>query len=71
MAMGSITTVLAVLLIHMDKVAVAIIKPRMTFSGVVPVRFMMVRAMRLWRFTFSSARASTNPPKNRKIIGLP
>ena len=71
MAMGSITTVLAVLLIHMLKAAVAIINPRTTLFGVVPVILMMLRAIRLCKFTFSRARAITKPPKNRKMMGLP
>src|SRR6056297_657764 len=70
-AMGSITTVLAVLLIHMLKVAVAIIKPKITLLGVVPVSFIMFRAILRCRFTFSKASAITNPPKKRKTMGLP
>src|SRR5210317_1930013 len=42
MAMGNITTVLAVLLIHILINAVAIINPRTTLLGVVPVIFIMV-----------------------------
>ena len=71
MAMGSITTVLAVLLIHILKDAVAIINPKTTLLGVVPVILMILKAIRLWRFTFSKAKAITNPPKNKKTIGLP
>ena len=70
-AMGNITTVLAVLLIHMLKVAVAIIKPKITLLGVVPVSLMMLSAIRRCRLTFSSAKAMTKPPKNRKTMGLP
>ena len=68
---GHITTVLAVLLIHMLIKAVAIINPSTTLLGVVPVILIIVRAMRLCRCTFSNAKAKTKPPKNRKIIGLP
>ena len=71
MAMGNITTVLAVLLIHILINAVAIINPRTTLLGVVPVIFIMVSAILLCRFTFSKAKAKINPPKNKKIIGLP
>ena len=70
-AMGNITTVLAVLLIHMLIKAVASIKPNTTFSGVVPVNFTIFKAILLCRFTFSKAKASTKPPKNKNIIGLP
>ncbi len=71
MAMGNITTVLAVLLIHILIKAVAIIKPSITLLGDVPVSFIIVKAMRLWRFTFSKAKANTKPPKNKNTIGLP
>ena len=47
MAMGNITTVLAVLLIHILINAVAIINPRTTLLGVVPVIFIMVSAILL------------------------
>src|SRR6056297_3318671 len=70
-AMGSITTVLAVLLIHMLKVAVAIIKPKITLFGVVPVSLMILSAILRCRLTFSSASAITNPPKKRNTMGLP
>ena len=70
-AIGSITTVLAVLDIHILIKAVAIIKPRMTLLGEVPVLFIIVSAILLCRLTFSSARAKTNPPKKRKTIELP
>ena len=70
-AMGNITTVLAVLLIHILINAVAIINPRTTLLGVVPVIFIMVSAILLCRLTFSKAKAKINPPKNKKIIGLP
>ena len=70
-AIGSITTVLAVLLIHILMKAVAIMNPKITRLGEVPVSFTIVNAMRLCRFTFSKANANTNPPKNKKTIGLP
>ena len=70
-AIGNITTVLAVLLIHMLIKAVAIINPKMTLLGVVPVIFIMVRAILLCKLTFSKANAKIKPPKNKKIIGLP
>src|SRR6056297_3128551 len=71
MAIGSITTVLAVLLIHMLNVAVAIINPKTTLFGVVPVILIIFRAIRLCKFTFSRAKAMTKPPKKRNKIGLP
>ena len=70
-AMGSITTVVAVLLIHILKEAVANMNPRITLSGVVPVRRIIFNAMRRCRLTFSKASAITKPPKNKKTIGLP
>ena len=47
MAIGNMTTVEAVLLIHILINAVAIIKPRITLFGVVPVYFIMVNAILL------------------------
>ena len=70
-AMGSITTVLAVLLIHILMNAVAIIKPKITLLGEVPVFFIMVRAILRCKFTFSRPKAKTNPPKNRNTMELP
>ena len=70
-AIGNITTVVAVLLIHILNNAVANIKPRITRFGLVPVSLMIFRAILLCSFTFSNANAMTNPPKNKKTIGLP
>ena len=70
-AMGNMTTVDAVLLIHILINAVANIKPNTTFSGVVPVSFTIFKAILLCKFTFSKAKANTKPPKNKNIIGLP
>ena len=63
MAIGSITTVLAVLLIHILMDAVAIIKPSTTLLGVVPVILMIFRAIRLCRFTFSKAKRNLTKTK--------
>ena len=69
--MGSITTVLAVLLIHMLINAVAIMNPKITLFGEVPVFFIIVRAILRCKFTFSNPKAKTKPPKNKKTIELP
>jgi hypothetical protein len=53
--MGSIITEVAVLEIHMDKKAVAIINPKMIFRTSEPIILMMFKAMRLCRFHFSIA----------------
>ena len=68
MAMGNITTAVDVLLIHILKLAVAIMNPNITLLGVVPVSFMIFRAMRLCRFTFSRAGTrSRNGSRPRSI----
>lgn len=69
MAMGSIITVVAVLLIHILINAVAIINPKIIPLGLVPVAFTRFKAIRLCRFLFSIPRAIRNPPIKRKIIG--
>ena len=70
-AIGNITTVAAVLLIHILIKPVAIIKPNTTLLGVVPVNFTIFKAILLCKFTFSKAKANIKPPKNKNIIGLP
>lgn len=68
--MGIIITVVAVLEIHMDKNAVAIINPRMRRFGVSPMTAMITRAILLWRCHRCMAKAMKNPPMNRKMRGL-
>ena len=67
MPIGSIITAVAVLEIHMDKNAVAIIKPRMIIFRSVPIHAIIFRAILLWRFHFSMAMEMINPPIYRKI----
>ena len=61
--MGSIITAVAVFDIHMDKKAVAIIKPKIIFRTSVPIKLMMFKAIRLCKFHFSMESASIKPPK--------
>ncbi len=59
---GSIITEVAVFDIHIERKAVAIMKPRIIFRTSVPIRLMIDRAMRLWRFHLSIAMAMMKPP---------
>lgn len=59
-AIGNMTTVEAVLLIHILINAVAIIKPNTTLLGLVPVSFTIFKAILLCKFTFSKAKANRN-----------
>ena len=65
--MGSIITVVAVLLIHMLRKAVAIMNPPTMRSGRVPTTSTVSKAIRRCRFQRSIASAIINPPMNRKI----
>lgn len=51
--------------------SVAIMKPKTTLLGVVPVSFKIFKPILLCKFTSSKAKASTKSPKNKKIIVLP
>ena len=66
-AMGTIIIVVAVLLIHMERKAVATIKPKIIRLLLNPTRRMVCKAIRRCRFHFSMAIAIKKPPKNRKI----
>jgi hypothetical protein len=68
--MGNIIMVVAVLLSHMLRNPVAMMKPRMILLPLVPVLLTIWRAIRLWRFHFSMASPIMNPPMKRKITGL-
>ncbi len=63
--MVTIIMVVAVLLIHMDRPAVASMKPRVMRWGVVPTRLMACRAMRRCSPHFSMVTAMRKPPRNR------
>ena len=61
--MGSIITDVAVLEIHMDKKAVAIINPRITFRISEPMKAIILSAILRCKFHFSIPIAMRNPPK--------
>jgi hypothetical protein len=64
MPMGNIITVVAVFEIHMDINAVATTKPRMRFTTFAPIKLIIFRMIRLYKFYFSMAMAMAmiNPP---------
>lgn len=68
---GSIITAVAVFETHMEMNPVAIMGPRISREGLVPMAPTIASAMRLWRFQRCMARASMNPPMNRKMMLLP
>ena len=61
-AIGNIITAVAVFDIHIDINAVAIIKPRIIFTMLVPIRLIIFNAIRLCKFHFSMAIAIIKPP---------
>ena len=64
---GTIIIAVAVLLIHMDNRAVAIINPKIRREGVSPTINIVRIAMRLCRFHLSMVMAIIKPPRNRKM----
>ena len=70
-AIGSIITVVAVLLSHILRNPVEIINPKIILLGVLPVSLIIFKAILLCEPIFSIAVAKMNPPKKRKITGLP
>ncbi|CAI8256730.1 MAG: Uncharacterised protein [Flavobacteriaceae bacterium] len=68
---GSIITEVAVLEIHIDKKAVANIKPNTIRWMLVPTALIMDKAMRLCKFHFSRAIAIINPPIYKKMYLCP
>ncbi len=62
--------VVAVLEIHMERNAVASMKPRISFRGPVPTAEMIPRAIRLCRPQRSMVTARRKPPMKRKISSL-
>ncbi len=67
---GSIIITVAVLEIHIERKNEDAIKPRRIRAGLTPVKARMLRAMRLCKFHLSIARATRNPPINRKMTSL-
>ena len=65
--MGSIIAAVAVLLIHMERNAVASMKPSTKRLGLVPTNAMIRSAMRLWSPHFSMVTARKKPPMKRKM----
>jgi hypothetical protein len=70
MPMGNIIKVVAVFEIHMDKKAVATIKPKIIEGIFVPINKIMFKAILLCKFHFSMAIAIKNPPMYNNTIGL-
>ncbi len=70
MAMGTIMIAVAVLEIHMERKAAAIMKPRTRRVGPPPIRRMTHNAMRLCSRHFSMVTAIMKPPIKRKIVLL-
>ena len=66
-----IIIVAAVLETHIDRKAVATMKPSTMRFGLVPIAETIERAMRWWRFHFSIAIARVKPPMNKKMMSLP
>ena len=62
---GKIITAVAVFEIHIERNAVAIIKPNIIFDFFVPTILMMFKAILLCNFHFSMAIAKINPPINK------
>jgi hypothetical protein len=68
-AIGTIIIAVAVLEIHIEINAVAVINPRIRRRGEVPAMRIICRAIRWCRFHRSIERAMIKPPRNRKITG--
>ena len=68
---GSIITELAVLEIHIERNAVATIKPNMTFLTLVPISCTIFKAILLCRIQRSIAMANIKPPIYKKIYLWP
>ena len=66
---GNITMVVAVLLTHMLKNAVTAMIPAIMRRGLAPTSRKTLSASRLSSSQTCMARASKNPPRNRKIRG--
>ena len=69
-AIGIIISVVAVLEIHIDNRAEATMKPPTRPTGLLPKVRTTLSAMREWRFHFSMARATMNPPSKSMTMGL-
>jgi hypothetical protein len=61
----------AVLEIHMERKAVAVMKPSTMRRVLEPMAAIMLRAIRRWRFQRSMARAKIKPPRNRNTVLSP
>ena len=70
MAMGTIMMAVAVLEIHIERKAAAIMNPRMMRDGPPPIRRITQSAIRLCSRHFSMVTAIMNPPMKRKIVLL-
>ena len=66
--MGSISRVVAVLLIHIEISAVARRKPKTIWRGWLPMRLMMCSEIRRCRPCPSIANAMMNPPRYRNTF---
>ena len=68
--MGIIMIAVAVLEIHIDRNAAAIMKPRTMRPAPPPTVRMIHSAIRRCRFHFSIVRAIMKPPRNRTMVLL-
>ena len=66
-AIGTIIIAVAEFDIHMERNAVAIMNPRISLEGLVPVIEIIFSAIRLCRFHLCIAIAIIKPPIKRKI----
>jgi hypothetical protein len=68
---GNIITEVAVLEIHIERNAVAIIKPRMINFILLPIKWMIFKAILRCKSHFSMATASKNPPRYKNTYLWP
>lgn len=54
----------------MERSAVVLMKANMTKAGLVPIKSKSLKAMRLCRPEFSTAKAIISPPMKRKLVAL-
>ena len=65
---GSIINVVELLEVHIDKKAVAIIKLSITLARLVPIDFIVAKAIRLCKLFVSIALATKNAPNIKSTI---
>lgn len=70
MAIGNMMSAVAVLLIHMLRIAELKSIERTLCRALNPIAFTMRLAIKVWIPYFSKAMANINPPRKRKMMGL-